>query len=155
MIPEDLTILLTNINSLEWMKGTISSFLRWYPDFKKSFLVFDTYSTDGSIEWLEKNEVKWCSWRSKKYYDFLLDRGKKFVGDLAKNRLVPYAINEGLSKVQTKYVLIIDSDIIFLKGSFLEKFQKNLDNKEVITSIVYDRVPYRIGSIQLLRISFG
>jgi len=60
-----LSIITINYNNLEGLKKTFESvFMQTYQDFE--YIVIDGGSTDGSKEYIEKNDDKINLWESKK-----------------------------------------------------------------------------------------
>lgn len=126
MEKKDLTVLIPAKNNLDYIQVCINSFLEFYPDYKNNIVVFDDESTDGTKEWLEQENIKRISWKNyavKKQFEL-----KKFS----------FIIVEAMLQIHTKYLLMLDSDIFFLRGGFIEFFEQKLkEGYKVISPLEY------------------
>jgi hypothetical protein len=123
-LKSNLTITFSGHNIKDYLILAIESFLHFYPDFKDNILVFDDESNDGTQEWLEENNIKWITWN--KY-----STNKQLRYD---NVCYQYSLmyREIINNVKTKYVLINDGDLFFLKSGFLEDYYNQVDTYKLI-----------------------
>ena len=109
---KDLTISIVSYNSLNFLRDCLNSILENPPSLKYEIIVVDNASTDGSHELVQKNfpQVK-------------LLHNSKNTGFAAAN-------NKAISKTNSKYILLINSDCKVHKNSldnlvnFMEKNKK-------------------------------
>ncbi|MFW6007924.1 MAG: glycosyltransferase, partial [archaeon] len=90
----------------------------FYPNLKDNIIVFDDNSTDGTKEWLEQKHIKMITW---KYYKHLLSKdipGK----NLNHTKRISLMNSEIMIQTNTKYLLINDSDVVFLRSGFIEQY---------------------------------
>ena len=129
--PENITIAFTAYNILEYLQLAIYSFLELYPDYKQSIVVFDDDSNDGTIEWLASEGIKRISWKTsesfalsiKKYSKLLNTQDREYqINQSYRNSIM---IKEVFNQTTTKYLLLNDADVIFIKP-FLEKYEKQV-----------------------------
>jgi len=118
-ILDNITFLFTNKNTCNLLQGAINSLLDYYPEHRNNIVVFDDYSTDDSRNWLEKNNIKWITWKKYKNWRPYLIQERPGI----ENHIFNYIIYDASSQVSTKYIILCDSDIIFLNGGFLEKYE--------------------------------
>lgn len=108
-----LTLVVVNWNGLDNIKGLVQSLKK--QTFKEfDLLVSDNGSTDGSIEWMRKN-------------------GVKFVEN-GENLGFPKGANAGLKRVRTKYVGVLNDDMR-LEPDCLEKLIRVLENDPRAASV--------------------
>lgn len=85
-----LTVLVVNWNGLDHLKGLIPTLRKQtFKDF--DILISDQGSTDGSVQWMKKNKIRFIQ----------NGRNTGFSG----------GVNRGLRKVRTKYVAILNDDM--------------------------------------------
>jgi len=126
---KDLTVSIVSYNSLNFLRDCLDSILENPPSLKYEIIVVDNASADGSCELVQKNfpQVK-------------LLRNSKNTGFAAAN-------NKAISKTNSKYILLINSDCKVYKNSldnlvsFMEK------NKKV--GIAGPKIINSDGSVQL------
>jgi len=126
---KDLTVSIVSYNSLNFLRDCLNSILENPPSLKYEIIVVDNASADGSCELVQKNfpQVK-------------LLRNSKNTGFAAAN-------NKAISKTNSKYILLINSDCKVYKNSldnlvsFMEK------NKKV--GIAGPKIINSDGSVQL------
>lgn len=130
--PDNITIAFTVYNSLNFLKLAIFSFIEKYPEYKKSILVFDDDSTDKTKEWLDREKIKHTTWNSFTYVRNM-DIYKKFLklnsaSSINLSLRNSFMVSNLLSQISSKYVLLNDADIIFLKPNFLEEYSNIVQN---------------------------
>ncbi|MBI4894348.1 MAG: glycosyltransferase family 2 protein [Candidatus Aenigmarchaeota archaeon] len=85
-----LTVLVVNWNGLDHLKGLLPTLRKQtFRDFE--VLISDQGSTDGSVEWLKKNKIRFIQ----------NGRNTGFSG----------GVNRGLRNVRTKYVAVLNDDM--------------------------------------------
>jgi len=130
--PEEIGIAFTTYNSLFYLKLAIFSFLEYYPKFKDSIIVFDDDSSDDTNKWLSEEGIKKISWTKFPHVKNieLYKRLFRIVEDPVNLSLRnSFMLNDLFSQIKTKYLLINDSDIIFLKPDFLEKYYEQISKE--------------------------
>ena len=110
-----ISIITINYNNLEGLKKTVSSvFDQSWKDFE--YIIIDGGSTDGSVEYIKKNEGKIDPWISEP------DNG------------VYHAMNKGINKANGEYLIFLNSGDHFFNNSVLEKNLEFLKNEDIIYS---------------------
>lgn len=108
---QKITIITVNLNNLEGLKKTLDSvFSQSWKGFE--YIIIDGASTDGSVEYIKKNEDKIDLWISEP------DNG------------VYHAMNKGIKKATGEYILFLNSGDHFYNRKVLEqnvKFIKGYD----------------------------
>ena len=141
---ENLTITFSGHNIRENIQLAVESLLEFHPEVKKNIVVFDDDSTDGTKEWLKKNNIKRITWSEEK---------RKELRDFNKESILSYwndvMIQDIMNQVKTKYILINDGDVVFLK-KFLENFAKKIDDYKALLvisrftdAILKERCPFK------------
>jgi GT2 family glycosyltransferase len=126
---DSLTILVTTFNELNTLKLHLYSFLEFYPELKESIVIFDDNSNDPALrEWIDKEGFKRITWKNPDNYISNFEKWVSFTGDHNMSYRNSYMISEIMKEhVNTKYMMINDNDILFLKPGFLEKYDKLLE----------------------------
>ena len=133
-----ITIQFTSLNIKPFLQLQIYSFLNFYPELRDNIVVFDDNSTDGTKEWLESKHIKIIEWDYyKQTIKDLLDVSKS--GTLHKSCVShSYMIKELLHQVNTKYLFVIDQDLITFNSGWLEKFYDKQERTGQV-SIMHNR----------------
>lgn len=116
----NLTITFSCYNILPYLRVSIISFLKLYPHLKENIVVFDDDSTDGTKEWLEKEGIKRITWSDK--YRLLITKHYSTI-DKSSNSLIYLVgclMNDIMSQVNTKYIMINDGDVVFTRPFLYE-----------------------------------
>lgn len=112
-----LSIIIPNYNGGKTIKKTLQSI---YSEKIKDFevIVIDDASTDASVKTIEQFPV--------------------ILIKLKKNKGAAFARNTGIKKSKSDFLIFIDSDAWFSKGS-LETLVKNFNNREIVfPKLIYD-----------------
>ncbi len=110
-----VSIITINYNNLEGLMKTVSSVLdQSWKDFE--YIIIDGASTDGSVEYIKKNEDKIDLWISEP------DKG------------VYHAMNKGINKANGEYLFFLNSGDHFFNNSVIEKNLEYLTNEDIIYS---------------------
>lgn len=118
------TVSFSGYNILKNIKWAINSFLYFHPDMKNNIIVFDDDSDDGTKEWLEKVGIKRITWSER----FLPYREKaRKIREAVPEKSFSYhcslIVSDIMHQVNTKYLLLNDGDIVFLKN-VIDKYYK-------------------------------
>lgn len=106
-----ISIITVNYNNLEGLQRTFESVLnQTWQEFE--YIVVDGGSTDGSVEYINKEEAKLDYWISEK------DSG------------IYNAMNKGLKVSTGKYLLFLNSGDEFINREILHKVHKNLKDSD-------------------------
>ncbi len=137
-LKRNVTIQFTSRDIKPFLQLQIYSFLTFYPDLKDNIVVFDDDSTDGTREWLESENINIIGWDCyKERINTLLDVEKS--GTLHKSCVShSFMIKELMRQITTKYLFVIDQDLITLSPGWLEKFY-NKQEKTGQVSIMNNR----------------
>src|SRR4030042_3035278 len=122
--PKVLTIIFTTFNQLDHLMLAIHSFLEFYPQYRESIKVFDDESDIRIEEWLNEEKIERITWKNKSFVSSFSSYTKIYPARSTslRNSLM---ITEILSNhVSTKYVMINDNDIVFLKPGFMEDYEE-------------------------------
>lgn len=107
---KDITLVSVNWNQKKAMEIMLKSYINFHHSNEKlNLLLFDNGSTDGSKEWLINNKIPFIS------------HPENIGHENAINYIYPL--------IKTKYVLIVDTDIIFLKNikdAYIDKFSEKV-----------------------------
>src|SRR5580765_8697800 len=122
--PKDVTVLICQKNTKSATQMTIESLQRFYPDIK--ILVVDDNSNDDSVLYLKYKELTCANLK-------VWWKGDMFWGHGGNLHL---AIKE---KIDTKFVMIMDSDMVIERGNFIEPMLKRFDENTKL---------YAIGTLQ-------
>jgi len=151
---KDVTIIVCQKNTKDFIQLCIESILRFYPDIP--IIVSDDESTDDSIQYLEYKHL------TNENISLVHYSGKNEVnshGDQLDNLLKRY--------VNTKYCLLLDSDCIIERGGFIELMIDELENDNKLYgtgTLIYswynssrpctpeDNVPYLHPSCSMIRV---
>lgn len=136
--PNNISIIFTAYNILEYVQLAVYSFLHFYPEFKKSIIVFDDESNDGTKEWLEQEGLQRITWKNKDNFLVKFSNLKKIFSEhtgINASYRNSVMIHEIFKQIDTKYIMINDADVLFLKGDWLEKYDKMLPNVRVFAPI--------------------
>lgn len=110
-----LSIITVNFNNLEGLKNTIESVTnQTWKDFE--YIVIDGGSTDGSIDFIEKQNEIIDYWESEP------DKG------------VYHAMNKGINKANGEYLLFLNSGDHLNNHTVLENNYEYLNNEDIIYS---------------------
>jgi glycosyltransferase involved in cell wall biosynthesis len=105
---EDVTVLICQYKTYDLIRLTVESLLVFYPTIK--IVVADNSPEDRSGQWLR--------YKSAKYPNIQVVRGDKSHG---------VAMHTAIMRdVQTKYVLLLDSDVIFKRGGVIEMMRQEI-----------------------------
>lgn len=122
--PKDVTVLMCQKNTKIFTQLTIETLLRFYPDIK--IIVVDDNSNDDSVLYLKYKELTCPNitvWWKKGFY-------AGHGGNLHE------AI---VNHVKTKFVMLLDSDMIIERGNFIEPMLKRFEENSKL---------YAIGTLQ-------
>jgi glycosyltransferase involved in cell wall biosynthesis len=123
----DLTIAFTSYNCLYYVQLAIYSFLEHYPEYKECIVVLDDDTTEGTKCWLLDMGITRITWsgsphiRNVKTYYTLYQRYTPQVNLSLRNS---FMLKDLFSQVTTKYLIVNDADIVFLKPNFLERYYR-------------------------------
>lgn len=109
---ENISFVFTGHNIKTVLRKAIRTLLREVPDCINNIVVFDDESSDGTEEFLSDNGIKTITWTEPyKYHTF----NPSFR--------VSSIINEVFKQIKTKYMILLDGDVVFLNGfgNFLHK----------------------------------
>lgn len=120
----ELTIAFSGHNIKTCLYLAIKSFLYCYPKLKSKIVVFDDNSTDGTAEWLKKEKIRRISWTTFRKMADQIDTSLSSTIALRVNLI----ISEIMLQAETKYLLVNDGDIVFLKNGFLENYFSRIEN---------------------------
>lgn len=114
-IENDITVLITQRKTLELTRLCVESLLRFYPDIQ--ILAVDGNSGDDSTTYLRWKEVSVPNFK-------LWERKGRVAGDFTSHgETMHEAI---INFITTKYVLLMDSDIIIERGGLIEEMMAQL-----------------------------
>lgn len=119
---EDVTVLICQNKTYDLIRLTIESLLTFYPTIK--IVVADNSPNDRSGQWLR--------YKSTKHTNLQVVSGDKSHGVAMHTAII--------RDVETKYVLLLDSDVIFKRHGVIELMHSNminhpfLNDKEIIAS---------------------
>lgn len=133
--PENISIVFTSYNILEYLQLAIYSFLEYYPDFKQSIVIFDDGSDDGTKEWIEKEGLKSITWSNPNNFLVQFSNLKKVFSEhtgINASYRNSVMIHNIFKMINTKYIMINDADVLFLKGEWLEKYDYLVTKNKVI-----------------------
>ena len=132
--PENLSIVFTGYNIMEYLQLAVYSLLEFYPQFKKSIVIFDDNSTDDTVNWCKKEGFKIISWKKNNYlsnfkkYDNIIDIFEKQQGySINASYRNSAIIKEIFYQINTKYMMLNDGDILFMNPGFMEEYDTLLD----------------------------
>lgn len=123
----DVTAIMCERDTADILKLTLESLLKFYPDLP--LLVIDGGSTDDSVTYMLEKIIQYPNIK-------LWQRdGRNGHGTM---------LDEGIRKfITTKYVLLLDSDIIIRRGGWLEEMLQRMNAEDI----------YAIGT--LMQVSFS
>jgi len=128
--PENISIVFTGYNILEYIQLAVYSFLDMYPQFKQSIVIFDDKSTDDTVNWCKKEGFKVITWSKDNYlsdfkkYDNIIDSMEKSQGySINASYRNSAIIKEIFEQITTQYLMINDGDIIFMNPGFMEEYE--------------------------------
>lgn len=131
----DVTIAFSGHNIKEFAILAIESFLLHYPDLRSNILYFDDESTDGTAEALENRCIKVVTWDSdmlnsyQKFSKLKLPNDNK-VGYVSAR--VSYIMNQLMRMCSTKYLLILDGDVVITSDGLLELMLDELEDNILV-----------------------
>jgi glycosyltransferase involved in cell wall biosynthesis len=112
-LKQKISIITVNYNNLEGLKKTVESVKNQiFQDFE--YLVIDGGSTDGSLEFLEKNSA---------FFDYLVSEPDTGVYQ---------AMNKGIGKATGEYLLFLNSGDHFFNTNVLDQNQQILKDIDII-----------------------
>jgi glycosyltransferase involved in cell wall biosynthesis len=95
-----VSICILNWNNCDILKKTIEVILNEIKDISAEIIIFDQASSDGSIEYLQslqQNNI------------FVFFNNKNIGNSISRNKMI--------EKARGKYVMLLDGDILLVKGS--------------------------------------
>lgn len=107
------TVIIPNFNGMRFLPDCIDSLKKQTAD-DFEVLVVDNGSSDGSIEWLSDNNVKYIS----------LPENKGFAG----------GVNVGIKASDTEYILLLNNDTVAFPD-FVEKLEAAIDKDSSIFAV--------------------
>ncbi len=108
-IEQNITVLITQRKTYDITRLSIESLLRFYPDIP--ILAVDGESNDDSLLYLKWKEITVPNFK-------LWERKGHIIGKFTSHGVT---LNEAIQKfITTKYVLLMDSDVIIERGGFIE-----------------------------------
>ena len=133
--PNDISIVFSGHNTEEYVLSAIKSFLLFYPEYKDSIIYFDDDSTDNSVKEVEKLGVKVITW-TEEYRQKASEINKtlkSIYGNTLEKVFVTYVSLRVcciyhciMAQLNTKYMLLLDGDIVILKQGLLEDFSEKI-----------------------------
>lgn len=124
------SIIISGRNIKDYLNLNVTSLLDFYPELKEFIVIFDDKSTDGTKEWIKENNLKYMSW-------------KEIIPDKDNITLrVNQIYQESMLQCNTKYLLFLDGDLLFLSDNILYKLFKSVINNKNKISAQYDLTPY-------------
>ena len=127
----DLTLIILSYNTQFWLKKTLETLKEFYLDktkYKIKTIVVDNGSTDGSIEFVKKN-MKWVE---------LIETGEN-LGFAGGN-------NVALKKVESRYAMLLNSDLEFRADSNLDILINYMD-KHPEAGVITPKIEFINGAI--------
>ncbi|MFW6007659.1 MAG: glycosyltransferase family A protein [archaeon] len=124
----NLTIAFSGRNIKNYLILAIKSFLYFYPDLKDNIIVFDDNSIDGTREWLKEQNIKIITWSD--YTEKFRNIKHRIKGSW--NFRISMLINEIILQTNTKYLCILDGDIVFLQNKIFKNSINDLNKYSVI-----------------------
>src|SRR4030042_398351 len=125
--PKAITIVFTSFNELDYFKLAIYSFLEFYPEYKSSIVVFDDCSSPCVGNWLNEEGIKRITWSRPSFVSDFSVFTKIYPG-LSLSLRNGWMLRDIIAEhVRTKYALINDNDLLFLKPGFLEQYCELLE----------------------------
>jgi glycosyltransferase involved in cell wall biosynthesis len=122
----DITISFSGHNVKKFLILAIESFLHFFPGSEDKIVVFDDGSTDGTKEFLTEKGIKVITWTIDKSVLDVEHRGY-ITPPVRVNNIV----TEIMKQVNTKYLFVNDSDVIFVNDQFLNHYLQNVDKYKV------------------------
>ena len=113
------TIISVNYNTKEWIKLLIEK-VREFTGVPYEFIIIDNGSSDGSVEYLEKQK------------DIILLKNDMNIGHGP-------ALDYGFSFIRTRYAIVIDSDAHPIRADWINKLLSSLDNNCLVSGIHHHR----------------
>ena len=128
----NVTIAFAGFNMRHFAVLAIESFLYHYPELRSNIVFFDDNSTDKTVKDLQRRGIKVITWRPELFNQYMKLKNEGYLTCTTKimSSRVCYIMREIMEQVETKYLLMSDGDVIFLKGGFLEGYLKNLNNSD-------------------------
>ena len=111
---DNLTIAFSGYNIRDNLILAIQSFLLYYPNLKDSIVIFDDYSTDGTVEYFRELGIKIITWKFHANKVSLAISGFHHRCNLINNEII--------DQCETKYLLVNDGDVAFT-GTFMNKYE--------------------------------
>jgi len=121
---EDITVIICERDTLDITRLTLESLLRFYPDIPILFV--DGGSEDGSLEYLKYMGRKHSN------IEVWHRGGRNGHGTM---------LDDGIRQfITTKYILLMDSDVIVRRGGWIEDMLEQMESRDI----------YAIGTIMLV-----
>lgn len=144
---EDTTFLFTNRNTLDYLKPAIDSLLDIVPEAKNRISIFDDDSLPEEKkelrEWATKNNFRLMTWRKYNPKD-LMEKYEISVHA----RLYGYILEDVASRIQTKNLILCDSDLVFLSSEFIPFFEEELNaGSKIICPLSLEHAPNKAISM--------
>src|SRR5271157_2744875 len=119
--PENITIVFTAYNQLPCLKLALHTFLKFYPQYKKSIRIFDDHSDKELSDWCSSQHIEVFSWKEK---TFISDFGSylNLYPATSLSLRNAWMLSEIVKDCKTEFLMLNDNDIIFLRPGFLERY---------------------------------
>lgn len=115
------TILICNRKTKRLTQMCLESILSYYPDV--DIVVVDDCSNDDSLLYLQYKQLT--------NPNILLIESKEDSLGLGHGNY----LHIGIGAVKTRYVLLVDSDVVFFKGGFLEFMEKHFEQSDLLYAL--------------------